>query len=76
MYIVGEYIHRYFPPEVIEQYRKQTINEWKSKQFKDKEIWERYRMSENAFYDLLKRIKKEPGYLKRPEGGKLCRGSA
>jgi hypothetical protein len=31
-----EYIHRYFPPEVIEQYRKQIINEWKSKQFKDK----------------------------------------
>ncbi len=54
-----EYIHRYFPQEVVEQYRKQIINEWKSKQFKDKEIWERYGMSENAFYDLLKRYSKE-----------------
>ncbi len=54
-----EYIHRYFPLEVVEQYRKQIINEWKSRQFKYKEIWERYGMSENAFYDLLKLYEKE-----------------
>lgn len=54
-----EYIHRYFPPEIVEQYRKQIINEWESGTFKDKEIWERYGMSENAFYDLLKRYSKE-----------------
>jgi transposase InsO family protein len=54
-----EYIHRYFPPEVVERYRNQIINEWKSRQFKDKEIWERYGLSENSFYDLLKRYKNE-----------------
>ncbi|MBU4373162.1 MAG: helix-turn-helix domain-containing protein [Euryarchaeota archaeon] len=40
-------------------YRKQIIDDWKSGLFKDKEIWERYGMSENAFYDLLKRFSKE-----------------
>ncbi len=50
-----EDIHCYFPQEVIEQYRKEIIEEWKSGKFKDREIWERYGMSENAFYDLIKR---------------------
>ena len=45
-----EDVHRYFPQEVIEQYRKKIIEEWKSGKFKDREIWERYGMSENAFY--------------------------
>jgi len=50
-----EDVHRYFPQEVIEQYRKKIIEEWKSGKFKDREIWERYGMSENAFYDFIKR---------------------
>jgi putative transposase len=54
-----EDVHRYFPQEVIEQYRKKIIEEWKSGKFKDREIWERYGMSENAFYDLIKRYSKE-----------------
>jgi transposase InsO family protein len=58
-----EDVHRYFPQEVIEQYRKKIIEEWKSGKFKDREIWERYGMSENAFYDLIKRYSEE-GNLK------------
>ncbi len=54
-----EDVHRYFPQEVIEQYRKKIIEEWKSGKFKDREIWERYGMSENAFYDLIKRYSEE-----------------
>ncbi len=54
-----EDIHRYFPQEVIEQYRKKIIEEWKSGKFKDREIWERYGMSENAFYDLINRYSEE-----------------
>ncbi|MCG2727583.1 MAG: helix-turn-helix domain-containing protein [Candidatus Methanoperedenaceae archaeon] len=54
-----DFIHRYFPPDQVEKYRKQIIDDWKSGLFKDKEIWERYGMSENAFYDLLKRFSKE-----------------
>jgi hypothetical protein len=46
-------------PEIVEQYRKQIINEWKSERFKDKEIGERYVMGENAFYNFLKRCSKE-----------------
>ena len=61
-----EYIHRYFPPEVIEEYRKQIIDEWKSGKFKDKEIWERYGMSENAFYDLIKRFSEEEDLKDKP----------
>src|SRR5450756_2682103 len=52
-------IHRYFPPEQIEKYRQQIINDWKSGLFKNEEIWEKYGMSENTFYDLLKRYSKE-----------------
>jgi Mor family transcriptional regulator len=54
-----EYIHRYFPPEIIEKYNKQIIDEHVSGQFTDKEIWERYGMSESAFYELIKRFSKE-----------------
>ncbi len=54
-----EDVHRYFPQEVIEQYRKKIIEEWKSGKFNDREIWERYGMSENAFYDLIKRYSEE-----------------
>ena len=50
-----EDVHRYFPQKVVEQYRKQIIEEWKSGKFKDREIRERYGMSESAFYDLIKR---------------------
>jgi len=50
-----EDVHRYFPQETIEQYRKKIIEEWKTGKFKDREIWERYGMSENSFYDLIKR---------------------
>jgi transposase InsO family protein len=63
-----EYIHKYFPPEVVEQYRKQIIAEWLSGKFKDKEIWERYGMSENTFYGLIKRYstEKEEGLKDKP----------
>ena len=54
-----ENIHQFFPSEKIEQLRKQIIDEWKSDKFKDREIWERYGMSENAFYDLIKRYSEE-----------------
>lgn len=54
-----EFIHRYFPQEIVEQYRKQIIDERESGQFTDKEIWERYGMSESAFYELIKRYSKE-----------------
>jgi transposase len=54
-----EDVHRYFPQQVIEQYRKKIIEEWKSGKYKDREIWERYGMSENAFYDLIKRYSEE-----------------
>jgi len=54
-----DYIHRYFPPEIIEIYRMQIINERESGQFTDKEIWERYGMSESTFYDLIRRYSKE-----------------
>jgi len=54
-----ENIHQFFPSEKVEQLRKQIIDEWKSGKFKDKEIWERYGMSENAFYDLIKRYTEE-----------------
>ena len=54
-----EDVHRYFPQKVVEQYRKQIIEEWKSGKFKDREIRERYGMSESAFYDLIKRDLKE-----------------
>lgn len=52
-------IHRYFPPGQIEKYRQHIINDWKSGLFKNEEIWEKYGMSENTFYDLLKRYSKE-----------------
>jgi hypothetical protein len=39
-----------FPPEIIEEYRKHRIDEHLSGQFTDKEIWERYGMSESAFW--------------------------
>lgn len=54
-----EHIHRFFPPEIVEEYRKNIITEWESRKFTDREIWERYGMSENAFYDLIKRYSKE-----------------
>jgi len=54
-----EHIHLYFPPEVVEEFRKRIIMEWESKKFTDRDIWERYGMSENAFYDLIKRYSKE-----------------
>ena len=54
-----ENIHQFFPSEKVEQLRKQIIDEWKSSKFKDREIWERYGMSENAFYDLIKRYSEE-----------------
>ncbi len=47
-----EDVHRYFPQEVVEQYRRKIIEEWKSGKFKDRDIWERYGMSENAFYGI------------------------
>jgi len=61
-----EDVHRYFPQEVIEQYRKKIIEEWKSGKFKDREIWERYIMSENAFYDLIKRYSEEENLKDKP----------
>jgi len=61
-----EYVHRYFPPEMIEKYRKQIIDEWKSGNFKDKEIWEHYGMSENAFYDLIKRFSEKEDLKDKP----------
>ncbi len=54
-----ENIHRFFPSEKVEQLRKQIIEEWKSDKFKDREIWERYGMSENAFYDIIKKYSEE-----------------
>jgi len=54
-----ENIHRFFPSEKVEQLRKQIIEEWKSDTFKDREIWERYGLSENAFYDLIKKYSDE-----------------
>ena len=61
-----EDVHRYFPQKVIEQYRKKIIEEWKSGKFKDREIWERYGMSENAFYDLIKRYSTEENLKDKP----------
>ena len=61
-----EDVHRYFPQEAIEQYRKKIIEEWKSGKFKDREIWERYGMSENAFYDLIKRYSEEENLKDKP----------
>ena len=52
-------VHQFFPPEKVENLRKQIIEEWKSDKFKDREIWERYGLSENAFYDLIKRYSEE-----------------
>lgn len=54
-----DFIHRYFPPEQVMRYRQQIINDWKSGLFKNEEIWEKYGMSENTFYDLLKRFSDE-----------------
>jgi len=54
-----ENIHRFFPPEIVEDYRKMIITEWEYRKFTDREIWERYGMSENAFYDLIKRYSKQ-----------------
>lgn len=54
-----ENIHQFFPPEKVENLRKQIIEEWKSDKFKDREIWERYGLSENAFYALIKRYSEE-----------------
>ena len=54
-----EHIHRFFPSEKVELLRKQIIDEWKSGKLKDREIWERYGMSENAFYELIKRYSEE-----------------
>jgi transposase len=61
-----EDVHHYFPQEVIEQYRKKIIEEWKSDKFKDREIWERYGMSENAFYDFIKRYSEEENLKDKP----------
>lgn len=61
-----EDVHRYFPPEAIEQYRKKIIEEWKTGKFKDREIWERYGMSENAFYDLIKRYSEKESLKDKP----------
>ena len=54
-----DFIHRYFPQEQIEKYRQQIINDWKSDLFKNEEIWEKYGMSENTFYNLIKRYAAE-----------------
>jgi transposase InsO family protein len=54
-----DYIHRYFPPEIVELYRKQIIDERVSGLFTDKEIWERYGMSESTLYDFINRYSKE-----------------
>lgn len=48
-------IHRFFPPEEIQKYRRQIIIDWKSGLFKNEEIWEKYGMCENTFYELTKR---------------------
>jgi transposase InsO family protein len=61
-----EDVHRYFPQEVVEQYRRKIIGEWKSGKFKDREIWERYGMSENAFYDIIKRYSEEESLKDKP----------
>jgi transposase len=61
-----EDVHRYFPHEVIEQYRRKIIEAWKSGKFKDRETWERYGMSENAFYDLVKRCSEEESLKDKP----------
>lgn len=61
-----EDVHLYFPQKVVEQYRKQIIEEWKSDKFKDREIWERYGMSESVFYDLVKRYSKEEDLKDKP----------
>ncbi len=61
-----EDVHCYFPQEVIEQYRKKIIEEWKSGKFRDRELWERYGMSENAFYDLIKRYLEEESLRDKP----------
>jgi transposase len=61
-----EDVHRYFPQEIIEQYRKKIIEEWKSGRFKDREIWERYGMSENTFYDLIKRYSEDESLKDKP----------
>jgi hypothetical protein len=50
-----DFIHRYFPQEQIEKYRQQIIYDWKSDLFNNEEIWGKYGMSENTFYDLIKR---------------------
>lgn len=67
-----EHIHRFFPPEIVEEYRKKIITEWESGKFTDREIWERYGMSENAFYDLIKRYSKdkEEGLKDKPSNPK------
>jgi transposase InsO family protein/transposase len=52
-------IHRFFPPEEIQKYRHQIINDWKSGLFKNEEIWEKYGMCENTFYELTKRYSEE-----------------
>jgi transposase len=61
-----EDVHLYFPQKVVEQYRKQIIEEWKSDKFKDREIWELYGMSESVFYDLVKRYSKEEDLKDKP----------
>jgi len=52
-------IHRFFPPEEIEKYRHQIINDWESGLLKNEEIWEKYGMCENTFYELTKRYSEE-----------------
>lgn len=52
-------IHRFFPQEEIQKYRHQIINDWKSGLFKNEEIWEKYGMCENTFYELIKRYSEE-----------------
>ncbi len=52
-------IHRYFPPEQIEKYRQQIINDWKSGLFKI--------VASAKIYKQNNIIKNKPKRLKRPE---------
>ncbi len=49
-----KYLHRKLSPEEVAKFRKQLIEEYRSGRFTNKELIERYGMSERTYYNTLK----------------------
>jgi transposase len=52
-----EYIYRKMFPEEAAKLRKQLMEEYRSGKFSNKELMERYCMSERTYYNTIKRYK-------------------